>query len=596
MSREPASTRKVVAAALVLLVLGAIGAVRAGLSGDSFMYDLEQDEPALSRTAPMLDPSPTPRLARRVFVVIVDGLRLDKSHALPFLDDLRRRGVDSEASSHYPTWSKPNYVSILTGVPPRASGVRTNYHVAPVTLDSIMDRAHAARLRVATATDYGALPQMFLSRLAPPVAIEPPAVPHHAESGGYEEPVQPEVTQPDAEIESSFDDARYVPWAGGFSQAGSAIVAANNAELVIMLIGAVDIAGHAHGGASPQYREATIAVDRALARALGKIDLTKDAVIIVADHGHTNSGGHGGLEPEVVGVPLIAAGAGIRRGATASEARLVDVAPTVAALLGIAAPGHGLGRTLVEIVELDSTGRALRAAADATRLSRNGHVVSEAEEWADSDVLEYRALRIAIVVAAAALAIMLASFLVRRRVLALNLRTLIVSVPSFLVVYYALIATLGQRFSPSLVPSRGHLAWALLQYGVVGIVVQLAASLWALRVYRTLAERLAAANGIAWLGFMLTMVPAGVIWAYFPAPYMNVPDPLWLVVIPAVEVAVACAAITSALMLGLELIVFVARAYHVRAPALTGSTGLVERARSSPRASAGSDPRSARSS
>ena len=105
------------AAALALVVLGAVGAVRAGLAGANFMFDLEQTTPALAKVAPTLPDPGTPRLARRVYVVIIDGLRFDKSYELPFLDELRRRGVDTWAQSHYPTWSRPNYVSILTGVP-----------------------------------------------------------------------------------------------------------------------------------------------------------------------------------------------------------------------------------------------------------------------------------------------------------------------------------------------------------------------------------------------------------------------------------------------------------------------------------------------
>src|SRR5215468_8573377 len=173
---ETAPTRQVVAAALSLLVLGAVGAVQAGLAGAAFMFDLEQVEPALARVSPSVVDPETPRLARRVFLVVIDGLRLDRSYELPFLDELRRRGVDSEATSHYPTWSRPNYVSILTGVPPHASGVRTNHHETPVVLDSLMDRARAAGLRVATATDYDVLPRLFLRRRgAGPVPV-PPAV------------------------------------------------------------------------------------------------------------------------------------------------------------------------------------------------------------------------------------------------------------------------------------------------------------------------------------------------------------------------------------------------------------------------------------
>ena len=60
----------------------------------------------------------------------------------------------------------------------------------------------------------------------------------------------------------------------------------------------------------------------------------------------------------------------------------------------------------------------------------------------------------------------------------------------------------------------------------------------------------------------LAMLPAGLVWAFFPPPYVTVPGPVWLVLIPAVEVAVACAAIDVALTLGVELIVFAARAWH----------------------------------
>jgi len=145
---------------------------------------------------------------------------------------------------------------------------------------------------------------------------------------------------------------------------------------------------------------------------------------------------------------------------------------------------------------------------------------------------------------------------------------LLVSVPAFFVVYYALIGTFGQGFSPSLLPAEGNLAGAMIKYGIAGMVFQLLASLWALRNQGNLAERLAAANGIAWTGLMLTMVSAGFLWAYFPPPYVSVPGPLWLVLIPAVEVAVACAAINVALTLAVEVIVFAARAWQRDAPAL----------------------------
>src|ERR1041384_1988254 len=89
---ETAPTRQVVAAALTLLVLGAVGAVQAGTAGASFMFDLEQVEPALARVTPSIADPHTPRLARRVFLAVIDGLRLDRSYELPYLAELGRRG------------------------------------------------------------------------------------------------------------------------------------------------------------------------------------------------------------------------------------------------------------------------------------------------------------------------------------------------------------------------------------------------------------------------------------------------------------------------------------------------------------------------
>lgn len=557
------SARRVMVTAIVIAVLGSIGAVKAGLAGGEFMGDLEEVQPPLARTAPVLPDPHTPRYSRRVFLVIVDGLRLDKSYELPFLDELRRRGVDTEAQSHYPTWSRPNYVSILTGVPPVASGVRTNHHSTPVELDSLMDRAKAAGLVTAFATDYDALPKLFLRKKDPNARVtsEPEDEEDEIDIDAMERPLSPAaIRAPDANFASPFDDARYAPWPGGFSEVGAA-VAQGDAELVVMLVGAVDAAGHAKGGASQDYRTAAELADHALSRALGRVDLTQDTILVTADHGHTNRGGHGGVEPEVLTVPLIAAGAGIKPGASADDAHLVDLAPTVATLLGIPAPGHGLGRTLTELLQLDPSVRDARAAADQARLASTKNTVARATAAAAVARQERRALRLGFVGGSFVVALMGAVLLIRRRLLILDWRVLLVSVPAFFVVYYAMIGAAGQGFSPSLVPAQGHIAVVMAKYGIAAMLVQLAASMWVLRDH-DLADRLAKANGIALVGLVLAMLPAGLAWAFLPPPYVTLPGAHTMVLIPAVEVAVACAGIDVAITLVVETIIFAARAWH----------------------------------
>jgi hypothetical protein len=549
-----------VVAAVTLVTIAAIGAFQAGSAGLDFMNALEQTRSPLSRAAPTVPEPGTPRLARRVVVVIVDGLRYDRSYGLPYLEGLRRRGVDAQALSHYPTWSRPNYVSILTGVPPQASGVRTNRHSTPVPLDSLMDRARAAGLTSAVTADNEAMPALFLRPPSPDAELDAIDIDAMREPGADDDKA---LHASDFELVSPFADGRYVPWPGGFADAARAQLA-GDADLVVLLIGAVDQSGHAHGADSEEYEEATRIADRAVARSLAEVDLDTDAVIVVADHGHTGRGGHGGVEPEVMEVPLVMAGAGIVPGATVRDAHLVDVAPTVAALLGMAAPGHGLGRTLTEALALTPEQVAARDAADQERLAANDTIVATSIARAEQVILERRAVRIGLVVLLAAVWIALGFAGARAGGVRFPWRALSVAVPAFFVVYYTTIGTLGQRFSPSFLPARGHITWELAKYGLAGIAAQLVVGWFALRHRRTLAERLAAANGIAMFGLALTMITAGVVWAFFPAPYIEVPGPRMLVVIPAVQVAVSCYAVSIALGLLVEVVVFFARAVDPR--------------------------------
>jgi hypothetical protein len=547
-----------VVAAVALVVIGTIGAIAAGNAGVGFMKSLEQTRSPLSRAQPTLIDAGTPRLSRRVIIVIIDGLRYDRSYGLPYLEKLRREGVDAQALSHYPTWSRPNYVAILTGVPPQASGVRTNRHATPVVLDSLMDRLRAAGLASSVTADNEAMPALFL---------RPPAVDAELDSidiDAMRDPQSDEALKAsDFELVSPFADGRYVPWPGGFSDSARALLTGES-DLVVLLIGAVDQAGHAHGADSDEYEEATRIADRAVARSLEDVELDKDTVIVVADHGHTGRGGHGGVEPEVMEVPLILAGAGIRRGAAVHDAHLVDIAPTAAALLGLPAPGHGLGRTLTEALLLDDAAAADRQRADQQRLAQNQQVVATAIARFEQVTLERRALRIGLIALLAGIGLALAFGLARLGGVRFPLRALMVGVPAFFIVYYATIGALGQRFSPSFLPARGHITWELAKYGAFGIVAHLVVGWFALRRTRALADRLAAANGIALFGFAMTMIPAGLMWAFFPAPYVEVPGPRMLVLIPAVQVAVACYAVAVASGLLIEVVVFFARAVDPR--------------------------------
>src|SRR5439155_6068299 len=97
-------------------------------------------------------------------------------------------------------------------------------------------------------------------------------------------------------------------------------------DLVVVIHDKVDRAGHLYGAAA-EYGKAILQANRVVEKLVAGLDLTRDAVVVTSDHGHLDRGGHGGGEPEVEQVPLVAAGAGIRPGRYA-DAQLTDVGPT----------------------------------------------------------------------------------------------------------------------------------------------------------------------------------------------------------------------------------------------------------------------------
>ncbi len=515
-----------------LVVAVAFLAVALGHAGAVFMNGFEEARPALARAAPRLA-VPGPRLARHVVLVIIDGLGLVHSHELPFLDHLRQLGAATSASSHYPSWSRPNYVSILTGVPPSASGIRTNYHPTSIVLDTIMDRARAGGLRVGVVSDRAMLPPLFLRSLADPG--RPIETARIVRGDRLEAP--PGFAWP-------IDDARFT-----HDDFGRVLRELTADDLVIALTGVVDAEGHAHGGASPEYRAAAVGADRVLAEALGGVDLARDAILITADHGHSDVGGHGGLEPEVLTVPLIAAGAGIVPGSVARDAHLIDIAPTIAALLGIAAPGHGLGRALTELLA------PTEVHGELARVEANVAIEAAAIDDDADAVAWHRALRFALV----ALAAWLVLRSINDRLVAplrgtarsgSEVRILLAAAPSFAGTA-AVLVMLATHLSPSVIPGRAAITTIVIGYAIGLVVVQVTVALVALRGHP---ERRRAAASLGLVALAPAALLAGIAWAAFPPPYTAMPGPHWLVIVPAVELAAACCASAVALVLIIELV------------------------------------------
>lgn len=114
--------------------------------------------------------------------------------------------------------------------------------------------------------------------------------------------------------------------------------------------------GHADAPPKERYRDEVKAVDRAVSRLLAHVfnaEKRDTAVILCADHGD-EFGGHGGdnhgfsLYEPAIHIPLIVHIPGLGQRRIDPSVRQIDIAPTIADILGLRPPATWRGRSLVD--------------------------------------------------------------------------------------------------------------------------------------------------------------------------------------------------------------------------------------------------------
>jgi hypothetical protein len=525
--RTPSTLATVIAAIVSLSALAALATTTA-LDAFHFMPGLNLDQPIVTRGVPPPIESLRP-LSRRVILVMVDGLRLDESHGRVFMDGLRARGIDGQAVSFYPTLSNPNYVAIATGVEPRISGVRNNRFLKPVALDSMLARAHEAGRGTVYVSDF----THGVGQLFP----------------------------------GSLDEAAVTPWPGALER-GIRHALDDRAALVWIHPGMADGMGHAFGAASPEYDAAVEDIDAMLRRSLVELDWSQDTVILTSDHGHVDGGGHGGLEPEVVNVPLLMAGAGIRPGVPPRNAGLIDLAPTICRLLGLPAPAHAFGRTLTESLTLTEAEIRLTETTDSIRSVLLRGRLAIALGAREQQGLVTRWLRIGTGVATVVILFACIYWLRRRGIIGLDRRVVIFALLPFPLLFYGIFGVVRPFVSPSVLPETGEIESTAFVLGGLAALVNLAA-MWAAVAFRPVPrDRLGAAVGVVMLGLSVAILPAAFAWVVVSPPFRyTLPGPSLLLLPPIADAGVACYAAAACIVLIVELTIFFARITHDPPPA-----------------------------
>lgn len=280
--------------------------------------------PALAAQSPA---SPADARTPKVLVVGIDGVRPDVLAAsdTPHLDGLIARGFYSDrAEMRFPTVSGPGWSSFLTGVWLDRHGVVNNEFTGDQydRWPDFLTRIETARPELRTFAVADWLPLVVSSTARPTIGdgIDRKVI-LDGYGFGWEEADRISVDAAVRELASEDPDAMFV------------------------YLGNPDETSHRTGSIGEPYRAAIHEADRQVGRLLEAIEArsTRDAerwlIVASTDHGRTENGGHGGNSEEERTIWFLVSGDGADPEWSGPTPRIVDVAATALAHMGVAAPG-----------------------------------------------------------------------------------------------------------------------------------------------------------------------------------------------------------------------------------------------------------------
>jgi hypothetical protein len=372
-------------------------------------------------------------LTNRVVLMVLDGIRVDTVSSMPFLQELAGRGSSGIIRTGVPSLSNPSRTVLVTGAWQEVHGVTNNARFEPPRVDSLFSIA---------------------KRVGMPVALAGGSFWRRA----FAEHLDPQRTRTDRTSPDSIGSTEdLVAWQQQTCEKDLEFLAQQSAGLLVVGITAADTAGHNFGGLSGEYLRTAAAVDGCIASIAGALDDGATTLIVTSDHGHVHfrgHGGHGGLEEEVVNVPLVLAGNAVRPG-QGWRGEQVDVAPTICALLGLPLPSTNQGRVLWQALELTPDAEAAIRAREAEQRAVAAAHLPDSEklrgEEKRSRSLPALAIFTCLWFAGCGIALSYPGRWLR----------LLIGVAVYYAVYYALFFAFGMQYSLSAINKEEYLSWYL---------------------------------------------------------------------------------------------------------------------------------------
>jgi hypothetical protein len=263
--------------------------------------------------------------AERLIVIVIDGCRLDRFHEAekPYLERMMARGTVYESvETVYPARTVVCFSSMLTGAAPEAHGITSNLVLKlGLKVESVFDSLRRAGKK---------------GRLV--------GIAHLIDAFGDDVASVTSVAHNDKIDQNLIAAARRE-------------LEAQDPELLILQLLAVDQNGHTRGTYYPEYVERIEITDRLIEEFMTYCEdhgyLEDAAVVLMADHGQGRGiGAHGHLSEGERFVPFVMWGSGVAPGRTVDSPRsILDLAPTICYLLGVEPPEGSTGRVLKEALE-----------------------------------------------------------------------------------------------------------------------------------------------------------------------------------------------------------------------------------------------------